>query len=44
MNKIMQTKLIEMISSKVNLSVADITLLESYFEPVSLTKNEIVEE
>jgi CRP/FNR family transcriptional regulator, anaerobic regulatory protein len=44
MNKIMQTKLIETISSKVNLSAADIILIKSYFEPVSFAKNEIIEE
>jgi CRP/FNR family transcriptional regulator, anaerobic regulatory protein len=44
MNKIMQTKLIETISLKVNLSVADITLFESYFELTSFAKNEIIEE
>jgi CRP/FNR family transcriptional regulator, anaerobic regulatory protein len=44
MNKIMQTKLIETIFSKVNLTAIDITLIESYFELTSFAKNEIIEE
>jgi CRP/FNR family transcriptional regulator, anaerobic regulatory protein len=40
----MQTKLIEAISQKVQLTAVDIELCKKYFESVSFTKNEIIEE
>jgi CRP/FNR family transcriptional regulator, anaerobic regulatory protein len=40
----MKSLLIEKITAKINLSSADITLIESYFEPFSFSKNEIIEE
>ena len=40
----MQSKLIEVISQKVQLTAEDIELCKKYFEAVSFTKNEIIEE
>lgn len=40
----MHTKLIEVISKKVNLTKEDISLCTEYFEPISYSKNLIVEE
>jgi CRP/FNR family transcriptional regulator, anaerobic regulatory protein len=40
----MPTKLIEAISQKVQLSIADIELCKKYFESVSFNKNEIIEQ